>query len=367
MIIYIIYLAYISALAVLIYAKGSSKKKNKWFITCSLTILTFIQACRRQDVGIDVPTYIEGFNVITQSIGTDVSRNMVKNWEPLWKLYNRVIGIFTFNPQWFIAITSILIIIGVGVFIFYNVENNESAFWEVFFFMTISNVLSSTMYLLRQSMATVLVINIYTVFNSKKIQQKIPIAVVLLILGALIHSSSLFIGVIILGVCMQKKIRKNFIFLILSCIAGIVAAYPLLLQVLVKIVPKYRNYFHLIYFQPGKIRMYSILLMVLILGSMYLVVKYINPKKNRELYLLLEMNLISIAFVVLTLRVSAAQRFATYFQYYVILMLPKLIRKIKNGWAILIILYIASWVFYIYFLKNSPGKIVPYYFFWETS
>ena len=138
MLIHVILLLAICILGMFIYRRGVSKRKNKQFIFWALFLVFLVQACRAQTVGLDTQNYVRGFIVLDQNLEGSYYSWTAFSWEPLWKLLNYFVGLFTDNPQWLLAVSSAFILTGIGVFVYYNCKDNESSFWPIFFFMSSS-------------------------------------------------------------------------------------------------------------------------------------------------------------------------------------------------------------------------------------
>ena len=125
-------LVYISICGVLVYAHGITNTANKRFLFLAILGIFLIEALRKYTVGLDTSAYYSSFWHIKYS----TYGRVVGSWEPLYFSMNKFVGLFTDNPQWIIALTSAIILTGLGVFIYENADEHQSLFWHVFIFVT---------------------------------------------------------------------------------------------------------------------------------------------------------------------------------------------------------------------------------------
>lgn len=156
-------LIYICILGYIFFKNGVSKSGNRYFVIVSFIAIFLIQSMRGLDVGADTPAYIRGY----LNINSLTSSWESQNWEKGYVLLNKIVGTITGNnPYWLLAIISAVILTGIGYFIIENTTPAQSAFWPVFFFVTLNHYLTS-MVSLRQYCALAIGINIYTVLSRR--------------------------------------------------------------------------------------------------------------------------------------------------------------------------------------------------------
>ncbi len=366
MTIHIILLTLICILGCIVFAKGVSKRKNKFFIIVSLFFVFLVSALRKETVGLDTANYIMGFKVLNSG-ATNVYYSWTANsWEPLWKLLNYGIGIFTDDPQWLLVITSAIIYVGIGIFIYKNCESNEAAFWPVFFFITLAVLYPMSMYLLRQFCGLVFISNIHTVLKDKIDKKRIIWSVALIIIGMLFHYSAI-IGVVILFIETRHGISKKqlFVIFVLSFSANLV--FPLLRYVVIRYIPIYAKYFSLVAYQGEEMRAYSILMIFLRAVCCILVLCFIdvNKAENHTLVNMCCYSNIAIFFTLMLTDTIMAQRLDNYFEFFIILLIPQLLNHFKNKQILYMMALVFSWAFFIFELSTGARAIVPYQFCWQ--
>ena len=94
--------------------------------------------------------------------------------------------------------------------------------------------------------------------------------------------------------------------------------------------------------------------------------------ENKNLYYLSFYMIISIGFILMKTRVGIANRVVYYFDPFVILFIPKVLRRIKASYfekgIIYTLAYLYGWVCFIYMLsgdRQASRGCVPYIFFWQ--
>lgn len=333
--------------------------KNKYFVICSFFFVFLVSALRNETVGLDTANYTLGFRVL-DTRATNVYYSWTANgWEPLWRLLNYSIGRFTDDPQWLLVITSAIIYIGIGVFIYKNCENYESAFWPVFFFMTLAILYPMSMYLLRQFCGLVFIANIHTVLKDNKSKKGIAISVLLLIIGVLFHYSAI-IGILILFVEMRAKITKKQLFaaFIISFSAKLV--FPLMKYMVIRFIPLYAHYFSTAAYQGEEMRAYSFLMIILRAACCLLILVCIDVEReeNRSLVNMCFYSNVALFFTLMLTDTIMAQRLGNYFEFFIILLIPQLLSHFRGRQFLYIAVFAFSWAFFIFELSTGARAIV---------
>lgn len=366
MIIHIVLLILICILGFLIYARGTSQLRNKRFIIISFFLVFLVSALRDETVGLDTANYILGFNILKSGASNVFYSWTANSWEPLWRALNSAIGFFTSDPQWLLVITSLIIYIGIGIFIYYNCDNNESAFWPVFFFITLAVLYPMSMYLLRQFCALIFIANIHTVLKRGRTKKRVLFSIVLLIAGILFHYSAI-IGILIFVVEMLPKITKKHLLIvfILSLSPNII--FPLLKTIVIRFIPIYAHYFTIQAYQGEEIRAYSFLMIIMRVICCIVVLYYTNfdREENRVLVNMCFYSNIAIFFTLMLMETIMAQRLGNYFEFFIILFIPQIVKNFRNQSILYLIIFVVSWAFFIFELSTGARAIVPYHFFWQ--
>ena len=186
MTVHIILLIYISLCGVVVYCFGISKKTNKTFLILALLGIFLVQALRKYTIGLDSDTYYSSFWLIkNERFG-----RVVGEWEPLYFYLNKFVGFFTDDAQWILVINSLIIVSGLGIFIYNNADERQSLFWHVFIFMTFHEYFT-TMNLARQCIAMAFSCNVYTVLRRDKSMRGFVFSSILVLIGVFFHTSAI--------------------------------------------------------------------------------------------------------------------------------------------------------------------------------
>lgn len=371
--IHIIVLLSICCLGVFFYRNGSSYQKNKKFVISSFLILFFVEALRGSNVGWDTQTYINHFNSINAYVhGMSSYSSAYEKWEKLWVALNALVGIVLKDSQWLLAAASMIILVGFGYFILHNVNENESAFWPVFFFMALGQYFS-TMNLLRQYCAMAIAINIYTVLQNGISKKNIVKSLILLAVAFGFHTTGILYAAIIL-VFIIPITRKTITAIL--CVAGICyVGFSNILRYFADIFPKYARYV-VIFFNGEKYTGATLggytqiltLLKIIVVCATFL----LNPqyKENKALYKLSFFAIISVGGALMTTQISLAGRVNYYFEIFLILLIPKLINRMKSRRTMLYsIVFLLGWMTFLFLIYGNNGNMtkgcMPYSFFWQ--
>lgn len=365
MAIHISVLAYICCLGFFCYFnKKPNKKLNTWFTILALFAVFLVQALRSYQVGFDTYAYQRAFYLVKNG----VSSTMTESWEPLFLLLNKVISIFTDNPQFLIAACSVVILTGIGIFVVENTGEGEAAFFPIFLFVCMEQYFS-TMNLLRQSCAMAIAINIYTVLNKDSSKKGFFKAILLLLTAILFHRSAIAMVLIIL-LFMVNKITKSGIILLGFFGNACVLIFDQLLNAILRIFPYYAKYVGTRRFESNGLGRYDLLLIgIKILVILLVFTLDANEEKNQELYKLSTVMVFSVIMLLLQTQIAIANRVGYFYEIFFILLVPKCIHRFKAYKnQIYFGLIAVGWITFIYlmaFTNEQSRGCVPYYFFWE--
>lgn len=363
MTVHILLLAYISVCGAIVYSRGVTLVNNKRFLYLAFFGILLIQALRSYRVGIDTVDYYFAF----YSIRNNTFGRIVSSWEPLYLLLNKAIGLFTSNPQWLFAIGSLMIDVGVIIFIINNVEDGRSAFWPVLYWVVFLNYLNS-MNLFRQYIAMAFVCNIYTILVKERSRRTYIISLMLLIIGMGFHYTSIIGLFILIPFIMKWDSKKAIIYAsILSLLILLLSGW--LLQIGIFLFPKYRKYLGTFLFEGGDIGGFYIgiaFLRFICISVVFLLLShYENDKKH--IFTLSFYMILSIAIILLKTRFIIVKRLIYFFDVFQIIYFSRVIDKFKNNAVIKLFIYVFCWGIYVYTLHTYDGSrgCVPYTFFWQ--
>lgn len=364
MTIYIILFSSISLLGLLIYWKGVDKQKNRIFLLAAFTAIFLVQALRSYNVGNDPGRYYLAFFLINNGN----IRGSASTWEVLFILLNKAIGVFTNNPQWLFVISSLMIDIGVIIFIFNNLEESKSAFWPVFFWLVCTCFFNS-MNTLRQQLALSIVVNIYTLLRRKRTKRAYVSSAFLLVVGMLFHTMSIVAVLYIIPFLFDWNSKKDLLYAsiiasVVVILSSTIASYALV------VFPKYAKYVNTFYFEESGISLYNlamILINVFFLIEVFSISDYDDYTRS-IVFPLSFFTIISITIYIVKSRIFIIGRLVYYFDFFAILFFPCMINRIRQSQLLYILSLLVGWTLFLYMLYSGQGTrgCVPYTFFWQV-
>lgn len=363
MLIHLLLLGWIIMSGLYIYStnKIGLKSKNKLFLFISFLFILLIASLRDTTVGLDTQVYISAYHRINENLNSWEK----ENWEKGYVILNILIGkISNNNEQIYLACVAAIILIGVGCFIIKNADN-ISAFFPVFLFVTLNHYLTS-MVSLRQYTALAIGINSYTILKQDISKKSLIKSIILILLAMFFHKSALVLFIIPILFSLKNVNKKT---IIISAIVGLIVYvfFFELMDFVMGILPGYSRYIingNLKFQGVPFSNTYKVLLLLKIIVLILVFKQSPSLDENRELYILLALTVISSIISFLTMKVALVWRFGYYFDIFLIIFIPKAIKKIQGipGFTEGCILLIGT-VYYIYLLVVNTAGCVPYSFF----
>lgn len=362
--IHIILLLFISFLGAVIYRRGATREKNRNFVYLAFLSIFLVQSLRGIHVGWDTYRYYTSF----RRININSYGSMVANWEPFYVLLNKLTGLFTDNAQVLLAVVSFVIDAGVVIFILNNTEDDQSAFWPVFFWMVFTTYVNS-MNTLRQSLAMAFTMNIYTVLRKYPTKKGYLISVVLLWIGFMFHNVSLACVLIIFAFLLKWE-RRNSLVVSGILMLGIIFLSAPLVSFTLRLFPKYEKYQESAYLTGTEVGGYYIGLCLVRIFLVF-IVYWLNIKDRdtrRSIYILSFFMILSVGLYIMKSRVMIASRLVYYFEIFQCIYIPMVLRQTRGNKIMLYgLIYIMGWIVFLYMIHTPDGArgCVPYAFFWE--
>lgn len=356
-----------------------SQIKRKRFIILSFGILIMIAALRRYTVGRDLNAHY--YNAFKRIIGMPWSLALTgTNYESGFVAFYKIIGHFTSNPQWMIAIHSIFVIGITGWFIY---KNSEDCLMSTFLFIT-ANTWFTDMTMLRQSMAIAMGMVAMEVWKKKNYKiRRYLLYIACVLVATAFHST----GIIILVFPIFEKVpfkRKN----IFISIVVVVAAFLLYNKIfsvasgLLSIGKDYEEAYGTTGAVVNMISLYELFLPLLCFGIACWSLVYQRKQKNvefakeKEEYWIEDNHIIYLVLMLvicraLRLRINIMGRMAQYFVPFMWILFPKAINALnyyQNRKVIRYTVYSLLTVAFIWIGFQSAQQLygtVPYTFFWK--
>lgn len=362
MMVHVVLLIYISILGLFIYAKKPYRRSsNKKFILLSLLAVFLVQSLRSRYVGTDTIKYYNYVRYAKMGLP-------IHSMEFLFTLLVKTVAKLFGDPQFLLVISSFIVLTGVGLFIFLNIDSNKSAFWSVFFFITISQYFAS-MNTLRQCIAMAIGCNVFTLLQKERSRRNYIFSGILITISALFHLTGLL--QILLFVPFMMKIDYKKIAAVFSTAFLALIFFPIILRIFLRIFPAYSNYLGGYFDQAASSKLY-VMIGILEIVIMVLYCIYINPDvdSNQKGYRLLFITLYSFTTILLQQRMILAIRLGFYFELFLILLIPEFFerfRSINTRLALKTTAYVLGWAYYLYsIIVHGARGCVPYTFFWQV-
>jgi hypothetical protein len=359
MFIYMALLVVISIIYIACFKIENIEKQTKVFLLLSSIPLILLMGMRDKSIGTDTIQYYTAFkNISTSKLGwLDYKET---RYEVGYYLLNKIVGLFTQNPQIFLFVVSIIIVAGILLFIYKNPIN---PFMSVMLFQTLY-FYGNSFNLLRQYIAIAIAINSFSYIKERKILK----ASLIIILASTFHTSALCLLpiTIILWRFNINKINLKWFFLGFSVIS---LCIPLIINLSVKLIPRYE--FYLTYhsdYDGGKIMPYLYISMIAV--GLFIISKFKINKVGNYYILSMYIFIAALLGIISNVYFESASRIMAYYSIFLIIFIPKLVELfqnvLKSKMYKLIIPYgliVFTCIYYFLSLHLGVGGINPYSFF----
>ena len=325
--------------------------QERIYLVYAFILLLIIEGFRSSTVGEDTTVYCDWFESLYKDASfTDLPNlKQQQDVEYGFSALNIVIRYIWPNTRFFLFITSFIILI---LHFIYIKECSKNVVLSVLLFVCL-NYFFTSMTTIRQYIAMGFVFVSLARLNQKKYIR----FAVLSVLGVLFHTTALIFVFVVVFVRLFK-FKKMFWLLVL-----IMATSILFLSDIVKIVidlfPKYSLYFQDFSFGLSLAKIDTLKIVL----DIFLICIF-RREKNKDNLFLSNMLLFHIYFAILSFIIPHGFRMAYYFDYILVIALPKVLTKRGRDYSIQFnILIIVCVLFYLYYLFVNAAKIAPYSFF----
>lgn len=335
------------------FAIGKAKiNTDILFAAVSFFAMAYVEGMRAITVGSDLSGYVLDFmhsQYFTFSKTTLLDFNGI---EPGFLLLMNIIYRIAAEPHFFILITSIII---VGLHVWFLYKNSNDFFISILLFIGF-NFFFTSMVSLRQFIALGIVMWCYPLARQKNLAGFIFVAV----LAMYFHMSSIILAFIIFIITRVKFSAKVIIWMLSGAALSIPLVYWLYNHI-VALFNKYEEFYYIstVKSDVGKLRTVYIIIQILVV--MYI---YFKEEKN-EVIILEAIILIIAAYIgIVSSVIPYAFRLGYYFDYFMLLIVPKIISEQTKYKSLLkVITIIGSISLFGYYLSSNPGNVVPYSFY----
>ncbi len=345
-------------------------RKGSFYLLLMALICILVMGLRDSSIGQDTPLYVRNFLRIGQYDNLTQALAQENNAFPVYVILCRLIYSISSSPQFHIFVEAA--IINIGYFTFVKRTSTDYVMSTFLYFgMTI---IYFAMNGARQSIAMVLCANgvVYLTKNLKSIKGWIWFA-----LGVGIHISSLITSIIILGIFLTNRNKKNVKYLTSAfAIAGALAGSAYV--AVASVVSRYFNHYT-IYFNgaatvgisetSGGGRIVIIYLYI----ALFILIYFLQQKedKNTESSDIFSKILPGLAFGIffgiINCRNELINRIVLFFLVYYASCLPYVIKRcsVHTKRILTATTIIGFFMYSLVFLVENQGAVVPYVFFWN--
>ncbi len=346
----------------------SGKKTQEIALISGCMILWFFMAMRATTVGVDTQYYSyvftqfadiplsEVFSAVTYATE---SETWAFDFEPGYRLLNKVVSFFCADPQAITVVNSTIIIILLYRLIRRNSTNFLLSLW---LYLTLG-IFQTEMNVTRNAIAILLVYNGFAYIQSKDAGKY----VICCLAASLFHVASLvFIPIYWLAQIYIPTMKKSIFVIGLFFLIGILFPFisPYIRLVLPDALDKY--------FMRGNDNLASILVGLFNAGLFMLVFLLLDRKSRdrvfQECSVGIIMLTINMCFFGLNLGLDYAARMAALFGPYIIILIPQMAEligdKTKKRDVSLLIAFVCGMQYLLRLCINNIGGTVPYEFFW---
>ncbi len=346
------------------FQKADLKKKNKVFLIYAEICLFLVCALRSYQVGLDGPTYYAYYRALIKYPGFRTG------WEPIYLLINQIA--LKLNWYQFVIIsTSLITCLGFGYFAYHNCDDRVSAFWFVYFFITL-NLYFTSMNLIRQICSMAICINVYTVLKKDQTRIRYIKSLALMLLGLGFHIMAVLSIIYAIPFIIKKVDKKTIVYAIVVSLVGI-ATMAVGQRFIIRVVPRFSRYINDDRLVSSRAGFFSLVMIALKL-ILIVITLTLNSKRsaNQEIYRLTFLTVFGTAFYILQFRTQFALRIGYYFEIFFLVYIPSVINKMSNKHTRFILyagLFLFGAIYFIYMMTwggvRSNRGCVPYLFFWQ--
>lgn len=344
----------------------SKRKKIHCKLELLITAVCFfhlflICALRSPIIGTDTMDYIESFtnlNILNRSVAGG------SKFEPGYKVLVNLIRVFTNNEQMYIFIVTIIIFVGMYLFVKNNCYNNYLLATIIF----ISLLYYTTFSAIRQSLALAISINgVY--FLRKRMPWK---ATILILLGGSFHFTSLVLLVLV-PLSLTKWNNKKILMTIFGAFIG-VFAFEKIINVVLQFFPIYRRYWNSnqMMSERSNVGLFAILVILLCGYSIFSLLtgklNFSNEEEKNSYILAVVGAILTIFINILGRKYGIFSRISRYFIPFVMLLSTYVYQySVKNKGKIIFHFLVVTLMggYYYIIMKGDLYQLIPYVFFWN--
>lgn len=333
--------------------RTSYERKNKVALAVFFLLLCVIVMLRHKSVGTDTENYIGHFIRFSR---TEWDNLYLSNSEAGFPYYNKLISIFSSEPQFFLAVTAIFIVAMIWP-TYRRLCKDPSLTIVLFCTMSTFVMMFSG---IKQMISIGLGVVAYDFVRWRK-----PIPFILMVLLAMAFHASAFILVFMYPLY-HARITKKSLYFVVPILAVCFLYNRQIFGTLTLLLSQYADY-------DVRITLTGAYMMLVLFGA-FMVFSFLIPDERKlDAETIGLRNFLMMTFVLQMFAPlhSLAMRMGYYYMIFVPLLLPQIIACRSKRWNQIAILarHVMVVFFLVYFFVSASGDgnldVFPYRFFWE--
>lgn len=336
----------------------SIKCRKKYFIWTATIQMIVVATIRGWYIGADTQAWVTTYQ-LCQNLSWEklfpYLQNTIYNFEPGYIILNKIVSLTGLSITAFYFVVAVIIYVSVARFV-YRYSNN------VWFSMALFWMLGGYQYslgILRQTIACAICLwAVDYIIQRKSLQFAIIVA-----LAIAFHSTALCI--VPLYSLYNVKVDKNYIIKVLLGAIGFLAALPIALRIVGKLIPRYKGYAEITMKYGAQGGWLSLFISMVCIAASVWYVKH-RTSITSETQLIMQAMTISFFLHIVTPMLSIG-RMAQYYDIYRIIfisnMLKELVKKGQRRYAYAVFVVLGL-LYYAYTLSGDTAT-VPYTVVWK--
>lgn len=330
------------------------EKKNKYAITFFFVLLTILVMLRHESVGNDTRNYIYYFEKFSNMPWSEVPNESLTNG---FSYLNKMISLFTKEPQIYLAIVALLIT--AMIYPTYKRLCVDSSLTIVLF------CTMSTFLMMFSGIRQMLAIGIGFVAYEFTRKRKIIPFIFVVAVAMTIHTSAFML--VLMYPLYHAKITKKWLIAVIPAIAVVFVFNRQIFSVISMLLEQSQKYSSAVT-QTGAYTM-------IILFAFFVVFAFLVPDESSvddEVIGLRNFLLLSLVIQMFAPLHTVAMRMNYYYIIFIPLLLPKIVQYRNERWNEIAVIgrYVMVVFFLLYFFVNAYRgvglNVFPYHFFWEA-
>ena len=346
----------------------SGRKTKHIALMSACMILWFFMAFRGLGVGVDTKHYAYVFSqfddipfskVFTAVTYANESESWAFDFEPGYRLLNKLLSLFFTSPQAITVLNSTLIM----VLWYFLIKRDSPSFLLSVWLLVTLGIYQTEMNVTRNAIAILMVYNGFPYLRRRQLSKYLAVC----LFASLFHIAALvLIPVYFLVWGVKLKPGRMAVFVLVFCAVGVV--FPLISPILTRLVPgRFAKYL-----QGNNEKLGSLIVGVLN-GGFFLLTLWLLPKKQRYRVFRRErlgvmLLTINLCFFGLNIGLGDASRMAALFGPYLVILIPRMLSMIDNRArrqdAAALIVILSGIQYVLRMCINNIGGSLPYTFCW---